>query len=92
MPSEDNSYKVKWSEAFDYMHSIKDPVVKNLMILVYETLILKDLKGARPAAPFDLLYCFQTLHDAFVQSGELYLALQGGDSTSNTPGQADAAL
>jgi hypothetical protein len=92
MPSEENDYKVNWSEGFDYMHSIKDPVVKNLMTLVYEKLMLNDLKGARPAAPFDLLYCFKNLHDAFSQSGELYLALQAGDVTPDAPGRADSAL
>ena len=72
-------YRVNWSEAFDFMHAVEDQAVKNLIGLVYDAVMRNDIDGVRPAAPFDLLYCFRTLARAFSNWAELVIAVRGDD-------------
>ena len=73
-----NSY-LNWHEAFEYMHGLDDQVAKNLIGLVYGAIIQRDCQGDKPAAPFDLLFCFQSLAQAFDSYAELVIAIKGED-------------
>jgi hypothetical protein len=84
MPSEEENYRVNWETAFDYMQQIQDPVAKNLIGLVYQKILRNEMDGVKPAAPFDLLYCFRMLHEVF-GSADLYLALQSEDLFRDPP-------
>ncbi len=72
MPPETDKKWLNWPEAFDYMNRIKDPVVKNLIRLVYDKVLRNELSGVLPAGSFDLLYCFRLLHEAFDNYAELH--------------------
>jgi hypothetical protein len=84
MPSQE-VYRVNWGEAFDYMQTIKNPVARNLIGIVYHHLVVNDQNGARPAAPFDLLFCFRLLNDAFENRVEVAIAAQGNEPSNELP-------
>ena len=65
-----------WSKAFDFMNAVEDPVVRGLLRFVYEHFVHAGLKGRRPDN-FDLLYCFQLLHETFSFKEGLRNAVQG---------------
>ena len=71
-----DDYRVNWGEAFDFMHAVEDQVIKNLLGLVYDAVVRNDIEGERPAAPFDLLFCFRTLARAFSSKPEMWFAIR----------------
>ena len=79
MTAEPERWLINGAEAFDFMHAIEDQAVKNLVGLVYGSVVQNDCDGVRPAAPFDLLYCFRTLERAFSNRAELVIAVRGDD-------------
>jgi hypothetical protein len=85
MSSDEANCWLNGTEAFDYLQTIQDPVVRSLMHLVHDALLRKHLKGEKPVAPLDLLYCFRMLHDAFSSHAELYSALKGGNPDPGPP-------
>ena len=76
-PSEEGNAKAtNWSQAFEYMNAIQDPVTRSLLRLVYVHFIHEGLEGTRPH-DFDLLFCFQLLHKSFSYKEGLQSALEG---------------
>jgi hypothetical protein len=76
---------INWAEAFDFMHAIEDQAVKNLLRLVCDSVVRNDIEGVRPAAPFDLLYCFRTLAQSFSNRAELVIAVRGDNPDDYGP-------
>jgi hypothetical protein len=83
--SQENDRWVNWQEAGHYMNNIQDPVIRNLLGLVYDKVLRNEIDGPKPTLPFDLLYCFQTLHGAFSCYEELHVALKGGNPDPSPP-------
>jgi hypothetical protein len=64
-------------EAQCLIDSTQDPVVKSLLRLVFSQFVQARLNGKFPASPFDMLYCFDVLGEAFAFKPGLDNALKG---------------
>ena len=64
-------------QAGEFIDSVSDPVVRNLLKLVASQLVLYHLQANRPDGQFDLLYCYRLLNDAFSSKPAFERALTG---------------
>jgi len=70
-------YNINWPEAFDFMNQVEDPQVRCLLRLVYGQFVQSELRNEKAAMPFDLLFCFRILFEAFSCKPGLANALNG---------------
>jgi hypothetical protein len=65
------------SEAYAFLETVQDPVVRSLIKLVNCQLLQARLTGNTPTGSFDMLYLFKLLHRAFSSQEGLASAVKG---------------